>query len=40
MLKELGMQDGDTIKLFDQEFVYYDEDYIDDDYDDYDETSE
>ena len=37
MLKELGMQDGDTIKLFDQEFEYYDEDYIDDDYD---ETSE
>jgi len=37
MLKELGIQEGDTIKLFDQEFEYYDEDYIDDDFD---ETSE
>ena len=28
-LKEIGLQEGDTIKLFDQEFEYYDEDYID-----------
>lgn len=27
MLKELGMEEGDTIRLFDTEFEYYDEDY-------------
>ena len=27
MLKEIGMEEGDTIKLFDTEFEYYDEDY-------------
>ncbi|MCQ2546543.1 MAG: GTPase ObgE [Clostridia bacterium] len=26
-LKEMGMEEGDTIKLFDMEFEYYDEDY-------------
>ena len=30
-LKEIGMQEGDTIKLFDQEFEYYDEDNYDED---------
>ena len=30
MLKEIGLSEGDTIKLFDQEFEYYDEDYYDD----------
>ena len=27
MLKEMGMEEGDTIKLFDMEFEYYDEEY-------------
>ncbi len=27
MLKEIGMEEGDTIKLFDMEFEYYDDDY-------------
>lgn len=27
MLKELGIEEGDTIKLFDTEYEYYDEDY-------------
>ena len=26
-LKEMGLEEGDTIKLFDMEFEYYDEDY-------------
>lgn len=31
MLKDMGMGEGDTIKLFDQEFEYYDEEYTDED---------
>ena len=26
-LREMGLEEGDTIKLFDMEFEYYDEDY-------------
>ena len=29
MLKEMGMEEGDTIKLFDMEFEFFDEEYND-----------